>query len=135
MAELVTAKKYKLPIKVVVIKNNVLGQIKWEQVAFLGNPDFGIDLEPIDFVQVATACGVAGFHVERPDQVEATLRQALDTPGPALVEAVVDPLEPPLPGHISMEQARHVAAAILRGEPDSWKILKNVLRDTVPSMV
>ena len=52
MADFVTAVKYKLPIKVVIIKNNYLGQIKWEQMVFLGNPEFGVDLHPIDFVKV-----------------------------------------------------------------------------------
>jgi len=49
MADFVTAVKYKLPIKVVIIKNNTLGQIKWEQMVFLGNPEYGVDLQPIDF--------------------------------------------------------------------------------------
>src|SRR5947209_18635597 len=64
MADFVTAVKYKLPIKVVIIKNNYLGQIKWEQMVFLGNPEFGVDLQPIDFVKVAEACGATGFHLE-----------------------------------------------------------------------
>src|SRR5262249_22555395 len=55
MAELVTAVKYKLPIIVVVIKNDVLGQIKWEQMVFLGNPEYGVALQPIDFVKFAEA--------------------------------------------------------------------------------
>jgi pyruvate dehydrogenase (quinone) len=46
MAEFVTAVKYKLPIKVVIVKNGTLGQIKWEQMVFLGNPEFGVDLQP-----------------------------------------------------------------------------------------
>ena len=49
MADFVTAVKYKLPIKVVIIKNNTLGQIQWEQMVFLGNPEYGVDLAPIDF--------------------------------------------------------------------------------------
>ena len=57
MAELATAVKYKLPIIVVVVKNNTLGQIKWEQMVFLGNPEYGVDLAPIDFVKFAEACG------------------------------------------------------------------------------
>src|SRR5437016_5329351 len=60
MAEFVTAVKYKLPIKVIVIKNNTLGQIKWEQMVFLGNPEYACDLQPIDFAAVAHACGGAG---------------------------------------------------------------------------
>src|ERR1041385_8783502 len=95
MAEFVTAVKYKLPIKVVVIKNNTLGQIKWEQMVFLGNPEYGCDLHPIDFAAFARACGGSGFTVEDPQNCGAVLEEALNTPGPVLVEAVVDPCEPP----------------------------------------
>ena len=57
MGEFATAVKYKLPLKIVIIKNNSLGQIKWEQMVFLGNPEYGCELEPIDFVKFAEACG------------------------------------------------------------------------------
>jgi len=67
MADFVTAVKYKLPIKVVIIKNNTLGQIKWEQMVFLGNPEFGVDLHPIDFAEFAHACGGIGFTAEDPN--------------------------------------------------------------------
>src|SRR5213075_375159 len=76
MAEFATAVKYKLPIKVVVIKNNTLGQIKWEQMVFLGNPEYGCDLQPIDFAAVARACGAVGFSVEDPQQVGDVLDRA-----------------------------------------------------------
>src|SRR5207249_1494145 len=66
MAEFATAVKYKLPIKAVIIKNNTLGQIKWEQMVFLGNPEYGVDLHPIDFVAFAHACGGVGYNVEDP---------------------------------------------------------------------
>ena len=66
MADFVTAVKYKLPIKVVIIKNNTLGQIKWEQMVFLGNPEYGVDLYPVDFAAFAHACGGTGFTVEDP---------------------------------------------------------------------
>src|SRR5205085_9084543 len=57
MAEFATAVKYQLPIKVIVMKNNALGMIKWEQMVFLGNPEFGCELQPIDFAAFARACG------------------------------------------------------------------------------
>src|SRR5947209_8275946 len=57
MGEFATAVKYGLPIKVVIVKNNTLGMIKWEQMVFLGNPEYGVSLEPIDFVRFAEACG------------------------------------------------------------------------------
>src|SRR4029078_10257378 len=82
MVEYVTAVKYQLPIKVVIIKNNTLGQIKWEQMVFLGNPEFGCDLQPIDFVAFARACGGNGFLIDDPAQCGAILDQALATPGP-----------------------------------------------------
>src|SRR5437764_8992220 len=77
MAELATAVKYQLPIKVVVIKNNSLGQIKWEQMVFLGNPEYVCDLQPINFAAVARACGAAGFTVERPEECGRLLDEAL----------------------------------------------------------
>ena len=95
MAELATCVKYRLPVKVVVVKNNTLGQIKWEQMVFLGNPEYGCELQPIDFALFAQACGATGFTIEDPGQCGAVLDRALATPGPVVVQAVVDPLEPP----------------------------------------
>ena len=100
----VTAVKHRLPIKVVIIKNNVLGQIKWEQMVFLGNPEYGVELQPIDFVKIAEACGGAGFHCESPSDIRATIRDAFAHDGPALVEAVVDPFEPPMPAATTAKQ-------------------------------
>src|SRR5436305_9462625 len=76
IAELATAVKYTLPIKIVVIKNNTLGQIKWEQMVFLGNPEYVCDLQPIDFAMVARACGATGLSVDRPEECGRVLEQA-----------------------------------------------------------
>ena len=104
-------------MKVVVIKNNVLGQIKWEQMVFLGNPEFGCELQPIDFAGVARACGIQAFFIDDAEKCGETLRQALATPGPVLIEAVVDPNEPPLPPKVTVEQAKNFAESLLRGTP------------------
>ena len=85
MADFATAVKYALPITVVVIKNNTLGMIKWEQMVFLGNPEYGVDLQPIDFVQFAQACGGAGFRCVTPDQVKPALQGALSSGLPSIV--------------------------------------------------
>jgi thiamine pyrophosphate-dependent acetolactate synthase large subunit-like protein len=53
--------RYNLPVKVIIIKNNVLGMIKWEQIAFEGDPEFGVELQPIDFAAFARACGAVGL--------------------------------------------------------------------------
>jgi pyruvate dehydrogenase (quinone) len=135
MAELATAAKYQLNVKIVVLKNDSLGQIKWEQMAFLGNPEFGCDLHPIDFAAVATACGVRGYSVSDPSLCADVLRKAFSVAGPALVETVVDGNEPPLPPKINFEQARHMVEALARGTADAGKIAKNLLRDTVRQLV
>jgi pyruvate dehydrogenase (quinone)/pyruvate oxidase len=135
MAELVTAVKYRLPIKVVVIKNNTLGMIKWEQMVFLGNPEYGCELEPIDFAAFARACGAKGFTIEDPGQCGAILDQAFETPGPVLIEAVVDPFVPPMPAKVTFEQAAHFAESLARGEPNRSKTAWTVLSDKVRELV
>jgi pyruvate dehydrogenase (quinone) len=135
LGEIATLVKYKLPVKVIVIKNNVLGEIKWEQMAQEGNPQFGVELQPIDFAGYARCCGAAGFTIEDPTDAESILRQALAHPGPAVVEAVVDPNEPPLPGNISGEQALKFAEAMAKGENDRWKIIKTILEDKVREVI
>src|SRR5205814_9256360 len=85
MGEMATLVKYNLPVKVIIIKNNVLGMIKWEQMAFEGNPEFGVELQPIDFALFAKACGAGGFTVEHPNEVEGVLKEALAYDGPAVV--------------------------------------------------
>ena len=135
MAEFVTAVKYKLPIKVCIIKNNVLGQIKWEQMVFLGNPEYGVELQPIDFAAFAHACGGIGFTLEDPKQAGDVVGQWLNAPGPAILDAVVDPLTPPMPAKVNLEQALHFAESLARGEPNRSKIALTALSDTVKEMV
>jgi pyruvate dehydrogenase (quinone) len=135
MGELATAVKYRLPIKIVIVKNNSLGQIRWEQMVFLGNPEYGCDLQPIDFAAFARACGATGLTLEDPAEAGATMRQALETPGPVVVEAVVDPDTPPLPAKIRPDQAMHFAEAMARGEPGRMKIMKTIFKDKVRELV
>ena len=135
MGELATLVKYKLNVTVIVVKNNTLGQIKWEQMVFEGNPEYGVDLQPIDFAGIAMNCGAAGFTIEKPQEAEEILRRALEHDGPAVVQAVVDPNDPPLPGNVSTDQFIKFSAALLKGQKDGWKILKTVMKDKVREVV
>ena len=94
MAELVTAVSNKLPVKIILLKNNSLAEVKFEQKD-IGNPEFGCALAPIDFVAFAKACGADAYRCEQPDEVVPTIKAALDSPMTALVEAIVDPNERP----------------------------------------
>lgn len=135
MADFATAVRYNLPIKVVIISNHTLGQIKWEQMVFLGNPEYGCDLQPIDFAKHAEACGGRGWHVEDPAEIGAALDEALAYDGPCIVDCVVDKEEPPMPGKIRLNQAKKFAEAIVRGQKDRGKIVRTVLKDKVKEMI
>ena len=135
MAEFATCVKYQLPVKVVIIKNNTLGMIKWEQMVFLGNPEYGCELHPIDFAAFARACGGSGFTIEDPADCGRILDQAFSTPGPVIVEAVVDPFVPPMPAKVTLEQATKFAEALARGEPNGTKIAWTVLSDKVRELI
>lgn len=135
MAEMATAVKYDLPIKVVIIKNNELGQIKWEQVAFEGNPHFATDLEPIDFAKAAEAFGASGFSVEDPEKVKDVLDRALNTPGPVVVQAKVDPFTAPLPPKIKWEYAKEYAIAMAKGEDHPVRKSLEAMKDKAKELI
>jgi len=136
MGELITAVKYQLPIKIVIIKNGTLGQIKWEQMVFLGNPEYGCDLDPnIDFAMFARSCGVSGYTIRDPKECGNTMEQALNAPGPAVIEAYVDPNEPPMPPKVKPEQTLHLAESLARGTPERGKIMKTIFKDKIRELV
>jgi pyruvate dehydrogenase (quinone)/pyruvate oxidase len=128
MGELATLAQYDLPVKVVVMRNDVLGLIKWEQMAFLGNPQYGVELAPVDFVKVADACGLRGVRIEDPGRVGEQLQDAISTPGPAVIEAIVDPNDMPMTPTINTEHAKGVAWGLARGEPNRERIALTMSR-------
>ncbi len=135
MGEFATAVKYQLPIRIVVIKNNTLGQIKWEQMVFLGNPEYGCELNPIDFAAFAQSCGGTGFRIEDPRECGRILEQALRTKGPVLIEAVVDPFEPPMPPKVTVDQTEKLGKALAKGTPNRKEIALTIASDKVRELV
>lgn len=105
--------------------------IKWEQMVFLGHPEYGCDLQPIDFAGFARACGATGFTVEDPKACGVTLDRALTVDGPVIVEAVVDPFTPPMPPKVTVEQAGKFAQSLIKGQPNRDRIALTVLSDKV----
>lgn len=135
MGDFVTAVKYNLPIVVVIIKNNTLGQIKWEQIVFLGNPEYGCDLHPINFAMFAEACGGVGISVDKPDEITPALERAMNCGKPAIVEVAVDPFEPPMPPKVRLKQAEHFAEALMKGEPNGGQIALTIFRDKMSELL
>jgi pyruvate dehydrogenase (quinone)/pyruvate oxidase len=135
MAEFATAVKYKLPIRIVIFRNNALAQIKWEQIAMLGNPEYECELQPIDFVKIAEACGGVGVRIDDPELCGSQLDAAFAHAGPVIIEAVVDPDEPPLPPRVTAEDMANFAKAIARGTEDRGQIVKTIFRDKVRELI
>jgi pyruvate dehydrogenase (quinone)/pyruvate oxidase len=131
LGELATCTKYGLPIKVFVMKNNVLGMIRWEQMMYMGNPEYGVELQDIDFAMVAEACGMLGLHVEEPAEVAHVVEKALQSPRPALVEAVTDPYAPMVPAGMKPQLAEKYAQALRKGEPNAERIGITLFRETM----
>ena len=129
LGELATIVRYRLPIKIVVMKNNSLGQIKWEQLMFLGNPEYECDLTPIDFAQVARGFGIAAFSAATPDDCGPALDAAFAHDGPALVEATVDPFEPLLPAKRIEKFAQNLEQALEHGTADAPAIRAALARE------
>jgi pyruvate dehydrogenase (quinone) len=93
MAELSTAVRYGLPVKIVVLRNDMLAEVVFEQRE-LGNPSYGCELGGIDFAQVAVACGAEGARCIEPSALRAAIAATLSSPRTALLEVHVDPAEP-----------------------------------------
>ncbi|MFL6454410.1 MAG: thiamine pyrophosphate-dependent enzyme [Nitrososphaeraceae archaeon] len=132
MGEFATAVQYNLPIKVIVIKNNTLGMIRWEQMGFLGNPEFGVEFSPIDWVKFAEACGGKGYAIREPSEVKFKIHQAMkEERKPTIIEAYVDPFEPPMPPKVEMSFVRNLAESFARGQPYARRIGLTLYRDKV----
>lgn len=135
LGEFATAVRLGLDLKVLVISNGTLGQIKWEQILFLGNREFGCDLPRIDFARAAEAMGGRGFRVEDPAQLGSVMDTALATPGFVVIEAVVDPNEPLLPAVVSETYAKNIARAIREGTAGAAELRTALERDPAKALM
>src|SRR5690606_29890799 len=121
-------------LKVLVIKNNMLNQIAWEQMMFLGNPQFACELQPIDFAKAAEAMGGLGFSIDNPDDIERVLDEAFAQPGPVLIEATVDPYEPMMPPRMPAQYAMNFRKA-LPETPHHERIEQSIAEEPARSMM
>jgi pyruvate dehydrogenase (quinone) len=134
LGEFSTAVRYKIPLKLLVLKNNMLNQIAWEQMMFLGNPQFGCELQPIDFAMAAEAMGGRGFRVSAAAEIEGVLDEAFAVEGPVIIEATVDAYEPMMPPKMPPDYAKNFAKA-LPETPNHERIEENVAEEPARSMM
>jgi pyruvate dehydrogenase (quinone) len=141
MAELITVAKYRhrwrdQRLVVLVLNNRDLNQVTWEQRAFEGDPKFDASQQIPDFpyARFAELCGLKGVRVDQPDAVGPAWDAALAAGCPFVLEVVTDPEVPPLPPHVSFEQARNFALAAAK-DPARGPMIGNAVRQMLAAIV
>jgi pyruvate dehydrogenase (quinone) len=136
--ELITIAKYRdrwsdQRLIVLVLNNRDLNQVTWEQRAMEGNPKFegSQALPDFPYAPYAEMLGLEGIRVDAPDQAGPAWERALTAGRPAVIEAVTDPEVPPLPPHITIDQAKALSSALMSGDPNAGQIVKETLRQKV----
>jgi pyruvate dehydrogenase (quinone) len=129
--ELITIAKYRSHwadqrLCILVLNNRDLNQVTWEQRAMSGDPKFegSQDLPDFPYARYAEMLGLTGIRVDAPDQIGPAWDQALAAGTPVVLEAITDPEVPPLPPHITLEQAKALSSALLKGDPNSGEIVR-----------
>jgi pyruvate dehydrogenase (quinone)/pyruvate oxidase len=104
-------------------------------MVFLGNPEFGCELQKVDFAAVARGFGAEGFSIDDPADLSRVMSEAFAINGPVVIDATVDTHEPPMPPRVTRDQAVKFAQALMKGEPNREKIALTVISDKVRQMV
>ncbi|MFY0583663.1 thiamine pyrophosphate-requiring protein [Cystobacter fuscus] len=140
--ELVTIAKYwkewKDPRLIILVLNNRdLNQVTWEQRVLAGDPRYKASQELPDFpyARYAESIGLRGIRVDKPEQISSAWDQALSADRPVVLEAYVDPDVPPLPPHITLEQAGHFSEAILKGDEKSIGLIRQSIKGVVEQLI
>jgi len=136
--ELITIAKYAKEwtdprLIVLVLNNRDLNLVTWEERVMSGDPKFPDSQELPDFgyARFAESLGLIGIRVARPEDLGSAWDRALAADRPAVLEAVVDPNVPPLPPHVTWEQAKSFASSILRGDANALGFVKQTIKETV----
>jgi len=121
MGDVLSLRQHKLPVKVIIFKNESLAFVELEMKAS-GFLNFATDLNSPNFAKIAEGAGALGLTAETPDQVEPMIAQALKHDGPAVVEVLVARQELAMPPTIALEQAKgfslFMLKAVLNGRGD-----------------
>ena len=138
-AELLTVQQYwkrwQNPCFIVlVLANHDLNLVSWEQRVFAGDPKFSAALDTVEFpyAQYAAMLGLKGIKVDKTEDIAAGWDLAFAADRPVVIEFVTDPNVPPLPPHLSGEQARAYLRTLTKVDPDQWKIIKQSAKQLLP---
>lgn len=130
-AELVTVKQYwrrwsNPSFIVLVVVNHDLNQVTWEQRVLAGDPKYPSAQDVIDFpyAEYGKLLGFKDIRVDNPDDIGPAWEEALAADRPVVIEFITDPDVPPLPPHITWDQASSYMNTLAKVDPDQWGIIK-----------
>jgi pyruvate dehydrogenase (quinone) len=142
MAELITVSKYwrqwKNPHWIVCVFNNQdLNQVTWEQRVMEGNPKFEATqtIPDVPYHRFAELIGLKGIYCDEADRVSECWREALASDRPVVLEFKTDPEVPPLPSHITLDQAKAMTSTILKGDPNEVSMLAGIARQVFSTIL
>jgi pyruvate dehydrogenase (quinone) len=142
MAELITVSKYwqrwaDPRLICCVFNNEDLNQVTWEQRIVEGDPKFEVsqNLPDVPYHRFAELIGLQGIFVDDPDEMGSAWDQALAADRPVVLEVKTDPEVPPLPPHITLEQAKNFTSMVLKGDLKTPGLLKNATRQLLATVL
>jgi pyruvate dehydrogenase (quinone) len=142
LTELITISKYwtrwaEPRLVIMVLNNRDLAYVTWEERIQTGDPKWEPSqaLPDVPYAEFARSIGLGGLRVEDPEQVGTAWETALSADRPFVLDMVTDPNVPPLPPHITLEQARHFMGALAKGDPESGSVILNTARSLVGSIL
>ncbi|MFB6416234.1 MULTISPECIES: thiamine pyrophosphate-requiring protein [Bradyrhizobium] len=142
MAELITAAKYwrswRDPRFIVCVFNNEdLNQVTWEQRIINGDPKFEASqrIPDVSYSRFAELIGLRGIFVDSPQRLGSAWEQALASEMPVVLEVKTDPEVPPLPPHITLQQAKNFSLALMKGDPNQSRMIKGAARQVLETIL
>jgi pyruvate dehydrogenase (quinone) len=142
MAELITVAKYwrqwSNPTWICCVFNNEdLNQVTWEQRVMEGDPKFDASqkIPNVPYHRFAELIGMTGIYVDDPNELAQAWAQALASDRPVLIEVKTDPEVPPVPPHITLDQARHLTGTLLKGDPNESGMIVGAAKQLLGSIL
>jgi pyruvate dehydrogenase (quinone) len=142
MAELITVAKYWKKWSdhrwiVCVLNNEDLNQVTWEQRVMEGDPKFNASqqIPNVPYHRFAELIGLKGLFVDRPNQLGRAWDEALAADRPVLLEVKTDPEVPPLPPHITLQQAKKFTETLIKGDPREGSVIVGAARQVLESVL
>ncbi|HEX4343203.1 MAG TPA: thiamine pyrophosphate-dependent enzyme, partial [Verrucomicrobiae bacterium] len=122
---------------ILVLNNGDLNHVTWEQRVLNGDPKFEAsqNLPEFNYAAYAELCGLKGIRLDHPDKVAAVWDEALSADRPVVIDAITDPEVPPLPPHITIEQAKNFMQSVLHGDPEGGRMIRQSFKDAIESFL